>query len=95
MKTPVALARCTQYDSKQVLEAVQRTIDLLGGIEGIIPPRSKVLLKPNLLMDSLPGECITTHPYVVEAIISLLKKINAEIYLGDSPSCFGPLIQVL
>lgn len=89
MKTPIALARCTQYDSTQVHEAVKRTVDLLGGIEGIISRRSKVLIKPNLLSDLRPDECVTTHPSVVEAIILLLKQIDADIYLGDSPSSVG------
>lgn len=45
-------------------------------------------------MDSLPDDCITTHPAVVEAVISLLKKVNAEIYVGDSPGAIGPRLDL-
>lgn len=89
MKTPVALARCEQYDPPRVQEAVAKAIDAFGGIKGIVAPRSKILIKPNLLSDSRPVECITTHPVVVEAVIRLLKGMDAQIYVGDSPSCFG------
>lgn len=89
MKAEVALARCKDYNAEQVDRAINKTIDLLGGIENIIRPNSKVLIKPNLLTDSQPHECITTHPRVIESIILLLKKINSDIYVGDSPGVVG------
>jgi uncharacterized protein (DUF362 family)/NAD-dependent dihydropyrimidine dehydrogenase PreA subunit len=89
MKTKVALARCKNYDAEQVDSAVNKVVNLLGGIEKIIRPNSKVLIKPNLLTDSKPEDCITTHPRVVESVISLVKRTNAKIYLGDSPSMVG------
>ena len=89
MKVKVALARCSNYDSEQVDVSVRKVVDSLGGIENFIKPKSKVLIKPNLLTDSQPQDCITTHPRVVESIISLVKKTNSDIYVGDSPSVFG------
>ncbi|MFC1709209.1 DUF362 domain-containing protein [Candidatus Omnitrophota bacterium] len=89
MKNRVALARCPNYDSERVDASVEKVVNLLGGIESIIKPRSKVLIKPNLLLDCQPEECITTHPRVVESVIRLIKKTKSDIYLGDSPSVFG------
>src|SRR3989338_6787308 len=89
MKTKVALSRCPNYSSEQIESAVNKVIDLLGGIENIIRPNSKVFIKPNLLTDSKPEDCITTHPRLIEAIINLVKKTNSEIYVGDSPSVIG------
>lgn len=89
MKTKVALARCTNYSPEQVDAAINKTMDILGGIESFIKPQSKVLIKPNLLTDSEPHECITTHPRVVESVIRLVKKTNSEIYVGDSPGVIG------
>jgi uncharacterized protein (DUF362 family)/NAD-dependent dihydropyrimidine dehydrogenase PreA subunit len=89
MKTKVVLARCPNYSPELVDASVNRAVDLLGGIEDIIKPNSKVLIKPNLLTDSQPQDCITTHPRVVESIIRLVKKTNSKIYVGDSPSVFG------
>ena len=89
MKSHVALVGCREYDRELVYAAVTKAIGLLGGIESIIKPRTKVLLKPNLLIEIEPNECVTTHPLVVESMIRLLKSVNAEIYVGDSPSCIG------
>ena len=89
MNSKVALARCKDYSSEQVDRAVDKVLNLLGGIDSIIKPNSKVLINPNLLADSQPEECITTHPRVVESIILQLKKINADIYVGDGPGVIG------
>lgn len=89
MKTKIALAKCRNYDPNEVDRAINKVLDSLGGIENIIRPNSKVLIKPNLLTDSQPQECITTHPRVVESIICSLNKTNAEVYVGDSPGVIG------
>jgi len=94
MDSRVALVKCQTYDAREVDAALNRALSLLGGIEKIIKPNSKVLIKPNLLTDSKPEDCITTHPQVVEAVISLVKKTNAEIYLGDSPGVIGQRLNV-
>lgn len=91
MKVKVALARCSNYGPEQVDASVRKVVDSLGGIESFIKPKSKVLIKPNLLTDSQPQDCITTHPRVVESIIRLVKKTNSDIYVGDSPSVFGQI----
>ncbi|MFH1621514.1 MAG: DUF362 domain-containing protein [Candidatus Omnitrophota bacterium] len=89
MKTKVAIARCSNYSSQQVDSAVNRVLNLLGGIESFIKPKSKVLIKPNLLTDNKPEDCITTHPRVLESIIDSVKKTDSEVFVGDSPSVFG------
>ncbi|MDD5618441.1 MAG: DUF362 domain-containing protein [Candidatus Omnitrophica bacterium] len=94
MASKVALVKCRTYNSREVDGAVEKALDLLGGIESIIKPNSKVLIKPNLLTDSAPEDCITTHPQVVESVISLVKKTNADIYVGDSPGVIGQKIDV-
>lgn len=94
MKSKVALARCSNYNFEQVDKAVRKSIDLLGGIKHIIKPNSKVLIKPNLLTDSAPEECITTHPRVIESIIGLVKTTNSEIYVGDSSGIIGQKVAI-
>ena len=89
MATKVSLVRCNNYQADNVFKAVDKSIELIGGIDSIIKPNSRVLVKPNLLLDSRPEECITTHPRVVEAVIEILKRRGAKIMLGDSPSVFG------
>jgi len=94
MSSKVALVKCQNYHSDKVGAAVNKAIDLIGGIDSIIKPNSKILVKPNLLMDVKPEDCITTHPRVVEAVVEVLKKTNAKIFLGDAPSVFGKKNQV-
>jgi len=94
MASRVALVKCLDYNPQNVHSAVSKALGLIGGIESIIKSNSKVLIKPNLLTDSLPEDCITTHPHVVESVISLLKKTGAEIYVGDSPGVIGQRLDV-
>ena len=89
MKSKVALVECPNYQAENIDGAVRRVIELIGGIDSIIKPNSKVLVKPNLLTDSSPEDCVTTHPRVVEAVINVLKKVSAEICVGDSPGVIG------
>ncbi|MFH1508185.1 MAG: DUF362 domain-containing protein [Candidatus Omnitrophota bacterium] len=89
MNSKVALVKCADYDSGMVIAAVKRAVDLIGGIQVFIKPSSKVLVKPNLLIAKEPEFGITTHPEVVRATIKVLKEINCDICVGDSPSAWG------
>jgi uncharacterized protein (DUF362 family)/Pyruvate/2-oxoacid:ferredoxin oxidoreductase delta subunit len=89
MKTQVSLIRCLSYQPDLVRESVKRGLSLLGGISAFIKPKSKVLVKPNLLMAKQPEYAITTHPEVVRAVLRLLKEINCKIIVGDGPSVWG------
>lgn len=93
MNTKVSIVRCHNYESALVLEAAKKAIDLIGGISSFIPPKSKVLVKPNLLMAKEPEFGIDTHPEVVRAVIKILKEINCSIYVGDGPSVWGKQIE--
>jgi len=88
MKERIALFKCRDYDFDLVYFSLQRVIELLGGIEKFIKPKSKVLLKPNLLLGISPQKAVTTHPQIIRAVIRILKTINCEIYLGDSCSAW-------
>ena len=89
-KIKVALIKCDSYDLNKVKSAINRGIDLLGGIDSFIKDGDKILLKPNLLASESAEKSVTTHPIVFEAIISILqekaKEKNIEkISYGDSP----------
>ena len=86
MSSSVALVRCSDYSSSLVEQAIRQAISLLGGIDKFIKANSRVLIKPNLLTDKEPESGIVTHPEIVRAVIKVLKDINAQIYVGDSPS---------
>jgi len=82
------LKKVESYDRKEVDAAVE---ELFGacGLDALQADVKKVLIKPNLLMRSSPGEAVTTHPAVIKAVIKAVKKLGAtEIVVADSPG--GP-----
>ena len=83
-KTKVSLRYCNVYEQEIVDEIVNKVLEPFNLIS-VIKPKSKVLIKPNLLGNYNPEQAITTHPSVVEAIIKILKIFDVDIYLGDSP----------
>ena len=95
MKSSVSIVKCPDYEPDRVLEAVRRSLDLLGGVSNFIPPRSKVLVKPNLLMATGPESGVDTHPEVVRAAIKILKENNCSILVGDSPSVWNDQIEIV
>ncbi len=89
----VSIIKCESYEPVLVQEKLRQAVDLIGGIANFIKPRSRVLVKPNLLMAKEPESGITTHPEVVRAAVSLLKEIDCKIFLGDGPSVWGNQIE--
>jgi len=84
-KSKVALVACPDYDPQRVFAAVQKGIDLLGGIGLFASAQEKILLKPNLLIGAAPEKCVTTHPSLLEAVGSLCRQQGARVRFGDSP----------
>lgn len=86
MKSKVAVIKCDSYDLEQVYKSVSKAIDLIGGIEPLIPKTDKILLKPNILNKAAPEKAATTHPSVLDAVIRLLQeKDYKNCFYGDSP----------
>jgi len=84
----VALVRCTTYDAQDVREAVDRGIELLGGLAQFIQRGESILIKPNLLVPRSPERAVTTHPAVFRAVAEILQDAGARLSYGDSPG-FG------
>lgn len=79
----VAIAKCENYNPQTLYETIAKVAyeAQMPNVEG-----KTVLLKPNILSDAKPQDCITTHPEFVRAVIKYLKVCNVkEIYVGDSP----------
>jgi len=89
MNAKVSIVKCKDYEPTRVLEQLKKALDLLGGVSAFIAPKSRVLVKPNLLMAKEPEFGIDTHPEVVRAVVKILKGINCSIYLGDGPTVWG------
>jgi len=70
---------------KDVAQAVRQAVLSVGGLERLISPESRVLIKPNLSV-ALPARTgVTTNPRVVTALIRLVREAGAgEILVGES-----------
>lgn len=77
---------CRDYQVEKVEEAIRGSLDLLDIDLRSEVSGKRVLLKPNLLSAFTPDECVTTHPILIEGLVRILKDLDCEIWLGDSPN---------
>ena len=83
-KAKVSIVRAHDYDYAEIYAAMEKGIELIGGLTKIVPPGSKVFVKINHLSPPSPAEKgIVTHPVFVEVILDLLKSVGADITVGD------------
>jgi len=81
-KNTVSIAR---IEEGQVEKAVREAVDLIGGIEAIVKPGEKVLLKVNwCVVPEDPKVGVVTNPVVARAVADLVKEAGAEPIIGDS-----------
>jgi uncharacterized protein (DUF362 family)/Pyruvate/2-oxoacid:ferredoxin oxidoreductase delta subunit len=80
--------RCDTYADDEVFAAIQKGINMLGGISAFARAGERIVIKPNVLIGTDPGQGVTTHPAVFRAVGELLKGAAATVLYGDSPS-FG------
>ena len=66
--------------------AVERAIDLLGGIKTITRGKNRIMLKPNLVAES---PTYTTKPSVVQTLAKLMKSAGKEVLIGEGSAAAG------
>ena len=88
MTSTVSIVRCSDYSS--VKSAIIESLDLIGGLESIITPGKRVLLKPNVLAIRAPEDAVTTHPAVVAAMCELVKEAGGIPVIGDGSGIVKP-----
>lgn len=83
-KAKVSLRKIQNYQSGALRQALIQTLSLLGGLENIIRPGSRIFVKINHLSPpSRPEEAIVTHPAFTREVLLLLKEIGCAITVGD------------
>lgn len=85
VKPTVSIQRCPGYEPGTVDAALKRILHDLGGLDRLIKPGMKVLLKPNFLSAKEPSRAITTHPEIVAAVGREVRALGANFQIGDSP----------
>lgn len=85
MKTKVSIAHCPDYEQENINKAISNCLSAIGGIESIIKPNTKVLLKVNMISAVSPECATTTHPAVLKAVVNEVLKVGAVPLIGDSP----------
>ncbi len=82
----VSIVKCADYEN--IREAVEKSLNLIGGIEKFIEPGSRVVIKPNLVSRRKPEEAATTHPKLLRAVIELAEEAGGKVTIAESPG--GP-----
>ena len=77
----VLLRRCETYDASMIQKIVEEGIEELGE-----RPAGKILIKPNVVFSTALVKSAYTHTSVIEAIVNVLRKIDArsEVCIGES-----------
>jgi uncharacterized protein (DUF362 family)/NAD-dependent dihydropyrimidine dehydrogenase PreA subunit len=88
-RSKIAVIKCSSYDPASVKAALQKAVDLLGGISRFVGTGASVLIKPNMLSPDPPEKAITTHPAVVRAVAELVSSDGGTPSIGDSPGFYS------
>jgi uncharacterized protein (DUF362 family)/Pyruvate/2-oxoacid:ferredoxin oxidoreductase delta subunit len=82
----VAIVRADSYVPADIEQAINSSLELIGGLEKFVRPGMRVLLKPNLLSAKGPDRAITTHPEFVAAVARMVRSMGGRVTIGDSPA---------
>lgn len=85
MSGAVCALKADSYQYETIKAAVDRHFALLG-LDTLIQPGMRIVLKPNLLMKRAPEEATTTHPTLIAAIAEHLLGLGAgPVIIAESP----------
>ena len=80
----VVVKRLDSYDLEKIIAFLKRgSLNKTKVLPTLIG--KTILIKPNLLGGYSPDKAVTTHPTVIEAVVSILKGVDCKILIGDSP----------
>ncbi len=80
----VIVLQCLSYDQAEM--SVQRLMEQVEQDGLRFHAGQRVLLKPNLLSDSLPEQAVTTHPILIQTLLRFLKARGTCPAVADSPA---------
>ncbi|MCH5209401.1 MAG: DUF362 domain-containing protein [Oscillospiraceae bacterium] len=86
MNNKVSIVKCEEYSEVQA--AVEKAVELIGGIDKFIKKGDKVVIKPNLVSRKKPEEAVTTNPAFLHAVILMAERAGGIVTIAESPG--GP-----
>jgi uncharacterized protein (DUF362 family) len=73
------------HSDESIKTMVSNCLRDLGGIEQLVPPGSRILLKPNMVVAKPNSTGATTNPLILDALIEhLMQTSPGEIIIGES-----------
>lgn len=94
MKKVVSIRYCEDYSIYEVGNVLDKCLEDIGGLNNLIKPKSKVMLKCHLPTNNQPNDAKTTHPSIVIAIAEKLAKLGANCIIADCPESSGVLNKI-
>jgi len=83
-KPKVSIVKIKDYNSVKIHQALQQSFFLLGGLENLLKPKSKVFVKINHISPPSPAERgLVTHPVFTKEVLRFLKESGHEVTVGD------------
>ena len=80
----VSLVKCSEYELSSLKEAINLSLESIGGVDKFAKKGAKVLLKPNVMMPKKSSFPVNTHPLFIQAVIEIFKEKGAKIIVGES-----------
>ncbi len=84
----VSLLPTANYDADLLRATLAQLLEPFGGMGAIVKKGDRVLLKPNLLTGSRPGQECITRPELVAVVAEAVIAAGGKPFMGDSPA-FG------
>lgn len=85
-KTPeVSIVKCKLIDDvEDIKKSLEEAFKLIGGLRTVLRRGDRVVIKPNLLLPVPYTSGATTNPFVIEALIEILREIDVKrIVIGE------------
>ncbi|MCK4617819.1 DUF362 domain-containing protein, partial [Candidatus Aerophobetes bacterium] len=84
MKSKVAIHHLDTYGESEIEEGLRGLLTNLGGIEALIPSRTRqVLVKPNLVFPYSWDTGITVNLTLIAKLVQMIKRAGIEVIIGE------------
>jgi len=85
-KSKVSIVGIERSESfRSIKEGVEKALDLIGGLRGLVKPGQKVLINPSWVAPPVePGKGCITQVEVTEAVAEIVRELGAHPIIAES-----------